>query len=139
MSRATTSALLALFALFHLIDPSSGAQAAEKNDPLPINSVWKGTINQGPTAFPATIYIKERDKDRVRGEIHFQVGGATNKLTFQGNVIDGRAVAWITDKKEGAVTFPGLYTGTLRENSLSGIWQVPSAGQYDTFTVKLAQ
>ena len=115
------------------------ARGGEEKDPLAANTVWKGEIRQGTEVFPTTIYIKERDKDRIRGEIHFKTDRGVNKLTFQGNVVEGRTVAWITDKKEGTVTFPGLYIGTLKGKSLSGVWQVPSAGQYDTFSVKLAE
>jgi hypothetical protein len=113
------------------------AQAGDKKDPLLANTVWTGEIRQGTDAFPTTIYIQARDKDRVRGEIHFKIDGALNKLTFQGNVIGGHSFAWITDKKEGSVTYPGLYTGTINKDALSGTWQVPSAGQYDTFAVKM--
>jgi len=134
MSRATTVTLIALSFMACVV---SVAESAE--DFLQVNTVWSGEIRQGTAAFPAAIYIKGRDKDRIRGEIHFQVGSVLNKLTFQGNIIDGRTVAWITDKKEGAVTYPGLYIGTLKNKSLSGIWQVPSANQYDIFTVKLGQ
>ncbi|HUS24609.1 MAG TPA: hypothetical protein VM369_06650 [Candidatus Binatia bacterium] len=127
------------FRVLSLVAGLGLAGAALAADPLQPNSVWRGEIRQGSAAFATTIYIKARDQDRVRGEIHFKVGDAVNKLTFQGDVIEGRTVAWITDRKEGAVTYPGLYVGTLSENTLSGTWQVPSAKQYDRFTVKLAQ
>jgi hypothetical protein len=114
-------------------------RADDEKDALKAKSVWKGKIRQGADVFPATIYVNEREKDRIRGEVHFASGGKLPKLIFQGNVIEGGKVAWITDKKEGNVTFPGLYIGTIKGNTLSGIWQVPSAGQYDTFSVKLAE
>jgi hypothetical protein len=115
------------------------ARAGEVKDALKAKTVWKGEIRQGSEVFPATIYVNERDKDRIRGEVHFTSRGELNTLTFQGNVIEGGKVAWITDKKEGNVTFPGLYIGTIKGKTLSGVWQVPSAGQYDTFSVKLAE
>lgn len=101
--------------------------------------MWKGEIRQGTEVFPTTIYINERNKDRIRGEVHFTSDDQLNKLTFHGNVIEGGKVAWITDKKEGSVTFPGLYIGTIKGKTLSGVWQVPSADQYDIFSVKLAE
>jgi len=115
------------------------AHAGDEKDVLKARTVWKGEIRQGSGAFPATMYIHERDGDRIRGEIHFTSRDELCKLTFQGNVIEGGKVAWITDKKEGSVTFPGLYVGTIKGTTLSGVWQVPSAGQYDTFSVKLAE
>jgi hypothetical protein len=139
MSQVTTVATLMMSFAACLTGVARGAEVSEHTDPLQMNSVWSGEIHQGTAVFRTTIYILGRDKDRVRGEIHFQTTGGLNKLTFQGNIVDGHTVAWITDKKEGAVTFPGLYVGTLKENSVSGIWQVPSAGQYDTFAVTLKE
>jgi hypothetical protein len=117
----------------------NAARGDDEKDPLRADTVWKGEIRQGTETFPTTIFIQQRDKDRIRGEIHFKTESGLNKLTFQGNVVEGRTVAWITDKKEGNVTYPGLYTGTIKGKTLSGNWQVPSAGQYDTFAVKLAE
>ena len=71
--------------------------------------------------------------------MHFKFGGELCQLTFQGNVVDGRTVVWITDKKAGNVTFPGLYIGKVEGKTISGTWQVPSANQYDRFSVKLAE
>lgn len=61
--------------------------------------------------------------------------GRTGVLTFEGMIV-GDQVSWITDKKRGDVTFPGLYVGTLKEDSLTGIWRVPSFGQRDKFELK---
>lgn len=132
-----TRAIFALSMLLGLAGAAVGVQAGEKTDALTVGSVWKGEIRQGNSAFPTTIYIRGREKVRIHGEIHFRVGAEVNKLVFQGDIVDGRTVAWITDKLEGNVTFPGLYIGTLKGSSLSGTWQVPSVGQYDTFAVKL--
>jgi hypothetical protein len=142
MSRATTAGgwVLCLAAVCLTGAVGGVARGADEKDPLRADTVWKGEIHQGTEVLTTTIYIKERDKDRIRGEIHFKSPrGNLAKLTFQGNVVDGRTVAWITDKKEGNVTYPGLYIGTIKEKTLSGVWQVPSDGQYDTFSVELAE
>jgi hypothetical protein len=116
-----------------------GAWAGDNKDPVQPRTVWKGEIRQDTEVFPTTIYINSRDRDRITGEVHFEVGGALNKLTFEGNVVDRRTVVWITDKQEGNVTYPGLYIGKVEGKTISGTWQVPSANQYDRFTVKLAE
>jgi hypothetical protein len=113
--------------------------AADDKDPVQPMTVWKGAIRQDNEVFPTTIYFNSRVKDRIKGEVHFKSGGDLHKLTFDGNVVDGRTVVWITDRKEGDVTFPGLYIGKVKGKTISGTWQVPSAKQYDRFTVKLAE
>ena len=113
--------------------------SAQVQDPLRQGSRWKGEILQGNQTFPTTIYISNRSGERIKGEIDFTTSSGLSKLTFQGNIIDRNTVAWITDKKEGNVTYPGLYVGKISGNQISGIWQVPSAGQYDRFTVTLAE
>ena len=115
------------------------ARAADDKDPVQPKSVWKGEIRQEGQVFPAAIFINERDEDRIKGEVNFKFNGELCKLTFQGNVVDGHTVVWITDKKEGNVTFPGLYIGKIEGRTLSGTWQVPGAKQYDRFSVKLAE
>jgi hypothetical protein len=115
------------------------ALADNENSPIQPNTVWKGEIRQDRDAFPAAIYFQSRDKDRIKGEVHFTFQGDTCKLTFEGNVVDGRTVVWITDKKEGNVTFPGLYIGKVEGKTITGTWQVPSAKQYDRFSVTLAE
>src|SRR5262245_35993230 len=114
---------------------SSPALADKPADALQAGTEWVGAIRQGSDEFPTTIYILERSRERIRGEIHFMVGDAEGVLTFQGQVIDGHTVAWITDKKSGNVSYPGLYLGTLKDDTLAGTWQVPSAGQYDGFSL----
>src|SRR5262245_38166826 len=130
-----SAVLLAITAIF-LVDVA--ARGGDAKDPLQAKSVWRGEIRQDAEVFPTIIFIHQRDKDRIKGEIQFTSDGELHKLTFEGNVLEGGKVAWITDKKEGSVTFPGLYIGTIKGKTLSGVWQVPSAGQYDTFSVKLA-
>lgn len=59
-------------------------------------------------------------------------------LSFQGGeriVAGERIVVWITDRQSGNVTFPGLYIGQVNGDTLSGTWEVPSVGQFDTFEV----
>lgn len=48
-------------------------------------------------------------------------------------------MALMTDKVSGDVTYPGLYDGAVGGNALAGTWEVPSAGQFDTFFVRLSQ
>ncbi len=115
------------------------ATAQQAQDLIRAGSRWQGEILQGNQRFPTTILVTERTGERIRGEVHFSVGSRLNKLTFQGNVIDNSTVIWITDKKEGNVTYPGLYLGKVNGNQISGIWQVPSAGQYDRFVVTLVR
>jgi hypothetical protein len=107
------------------------------SDLIQPNTVWKGQIEHGAEIFPTAIFIQQRNRDRVTGEIHFGWGQRLNKLTFQGNIVDGNIIVWITNKKEGNVTFPGLYIGKINGNRISGSWQVPSANQYDRFSVVL--
>jgi hypothetical protein len=130
---------LAERAVITITPPQSAVTQTAGKNPLQANTVWKGEIRQRTKVFPTTIYINERNNEHIRGEIHFKTERGLYKLTFQGNVVEGRTVAWITDKKEGLVTFPGLYIGTIKGKSIAGVWQVPSAGQYDTFSVKLVE
>jgi hypothetical protein len=105
------------------------------------NTSWKGEIqiHQGGVVLPTTISFEERDGDRIKGEIRWTSLGKSSALSFQGNIVDGSRVVWITDKKEGDVTYPGLYIGKIEGDSISGTWQVPSAGQYGRFQVKLTK
>lgn len=138
MRRVTAACVLVLLAgvgIVALARPE--ARAAEKG-PVQPKTVWKGEIRQDGAVFPATVYINERDQERITGEVHFTAGGELCKLTLQGNVVDEKTVVWITDKKEGNVTSPGLYIGKVDGKTISGTWQVPSANQYDRFSVKLA-
>jgi hypothetical protein len=138
MSRTTLVAAFVLpLAAFCMGGAAGGGAPSGGKDPVQPKTVWKGEIHQEGEVFPTTIYVNDRDKDRIKGEIHFKTQGGLCQLTFQGNVIDGRTVAWITDKKEGEVTFPGLYIGKIDGSSITGVWQVPSAQQYDRFSVKL--
>jgi hypothetical protein len=106
-------------------------------DLIQANTVWRGQIDYGAEIFPTTIFIQQRNRDRVSGEIHFSRGQHLGKLTFQGNIVDKNTIVWITHKKAGNVTFPGLYIGKITGNKISGSWQVPSANQYDRFSVVL--
>lgn len=117
----------------------AGDGRADELNSLQPDTVWKGEIDQGNGSFPTTIYIQHREKDRIKGEIDFQTTNGLNKLAFQGNVIGGDTVVWITDKLAGNVTYPGLYIGKIDGNRISGTWQVPSVGQYDQFSVSLVQ
>ena len=135
VSMAVLVAVAGAAALPHRELPAGGGK-----DPVQAKTVWKGEIRQDDEVFPATVYINERDKERIQGEVHFESrGGELCKLTFRGNVVDRQTVVWITDKKEGNVTFPGLYIGKVEGKTISGTWQVPSAEQYDRFSVKLAE
>jgi hypothetical protein len=144
MSQATVLRLMKLVLVvlataFLISSPHGNAQDERKDkDLIRAGSAWKGEIRQGESAFPATFYFTERNKERIRGEIHFQTPEEWCQLTFQGNIIDGQQVAWITNRKAGNVTSPGLYIGKLDGKSIVGVWQVPSAGQYDSFSVKLS-
>jgi hypothetical protein len=113
--------------------------SASDLDLLQPDTIWKGEILQGGAAFATTIFIQNRESDRIKGEIDFEVEHEFYKLTFQGNVIGDDLVVWITDKLSGNVTYPGLYIGKVVGNQISGTWQVPSAGQYDQFSVSLVQ
>jgi hypothetical protein len=129
--------LLLFLAVIGIVVSASRAKA-QADDPFRLGSHWKGQILQGSQSFPTTIYISDRTGDRIKGEIDF-LTSELNKLTFQGNIVGHNTVVWITDKKEGNVTYPGLYFGTISGNQLSGTWQVPSANQYDRFTVSLVE
>lgn len=131
----------AVGAVFVLVALSFGA-AAESADPFAKESVWTGSIRQGSESFPATITLKVDDMARVTGEVRFTIDAAEAKLSLQGvlrNVKGQKMVVWITDKKAGDVTYPGLYVASLNGKTLAGTWQVPSAGQFDTFSVTLKE
>jgi len=128
-------------AVLVLVALSFGA-AAESADPFAKESVWTGSIRQGSESFPATITLKVDDMARVTGEIRFTIDATEAKLSLQGvlrNVNGQKMVVWITDKKAGDVTYPGLYVASLNGKTLGGTWQVPSAGQFDTFSVTLKE
>lgn len=128
---------------FFTIALSAAAVAlADEASPFAKATVWKGSITQGTTSFPATFNIEPVRAGRLRGEITFSIDGTTMKLAFQGalrNAGGQRIVAIITDKVLGDVTYPGLYVGSVQGNTLAGTWEVPSAGQFDTFAVKLVE
>ena len=126
------------FFLLFVLALASGADSAfsQQPDALQQGTVWQGSIHQGEEAFPTTITIAGRIGDRITGEIRFSVGsGPANVLAFEGNVVDAHTVVWITDRRSGNVTYPGLYFGQIAGNRIAGVWQVPSAGQYDRFDV----
>jgi hypothetical protein len=100
------------------------------------NTVWKGEITQETQTFPAVISIDERSGDLIKGKVDFMTSQGVGKLVFEGTVVDGSIVVWMTDKLEGNVTYPGLYIGKLDANRISGTWSVPSAKQYGRFSVK---
>jgi hypothetical protein len=130
--------LSALF-LFAAVISSANELSAQEQKSIQQGSRWVGQIFQGNQSFPTTIYISDRNGNRMKGEIDFNTPSGRSKLTFQGNIIDNNMVVWITDKKEGNVTYPGLYFGKISGNKITGTWQVPSAGQYDRFSVMLIQ
>jgi hypothetical protein len=107
------------------------------SDPVQPNTVWEGIIKQDDQDYPTTIYIKERLRNNIKGEIHFIGQMGVGQLSFEGTVTDGRTVSWITDRIRGNVTFPGLYTGKVENNMITGEWRVPRWNQYDRFSVKL--
>jgi hypothetical protein len=135
VSRVLVAALIACFILCGGLCASSQAQGS---DTLQAKSVWKGVILQDDQAFATTIYVETRNGERLTGEIDFVAQDVVKKLTFEGSVADHDIVAWITDKKEGEVTFPGLYIGKISGDQLSGTWQVPSAKQFGRFSVQRA-
>ena len=117
----------------------AGTSRAGGEDPVQPDTVWKGEIYQGNNSFAATVHVQQRESDRIKGEIDFATNGGLNKLAFQGNIVGGDVVVWITDKIAGNVTYPGLYIGKIEGDKISGTWQVPSAGQYDQFSLSLVQ
>lgn len=132
---------IVLFFFTIILSAVSLASSAEAN-PFARSTIWKGSITQGTTTFPATFNIEPVHEGRLKGEITFSIDGNKMKLAFQGalrNVGGQRIVAIITDKVSGDVTYPGLYVGSVQGNTLAGTWEVPSAGQFDTFAVKLVE
>lgn len=101
-------------------------------------TLWQGHIRQGEECFAASVVIWERGEERVEGEIRFTSPMGESQLTFEGRVVDRNTIVWITDKKDGPVTYPGLYVGRIDGDHISGTWQVPSANQYDRFALERA-
>lgn len=66
-------------------------------------------------------FWKNHFKENVNVLNYFRWEKYLNKLIFQGNIIDGSAIVWITDKIEGNVTYLGLYIGKFSGNNMSGI------------------
>ncbi len=107
---------------------------ADEKDLFQPGSVWKGEIHQDGDVFKASCTIRERNRERLKGDLEFTTPrGSRGELTLEGKIVDGSTVAWITDKKAGDVTYPGLYLGKLTGREFTGTWQVPSANQYDRF------
>ena len=106
----------------------AGTSRAGGEDPVQPDTVWKGEIYQGNNSFAATLHIQQREGDRIRGELDFVTNGGLNKLAFQGNIVDGDVVVWITDKIAGNVTYPGLYIGKIEGDKISGLGKSPVPG-----------
>jgi hypothetical protein len=117
----------------------SSASEPKNRDRLSAGSVWKGVCFQGDRVFGIQVKITKRTANDLWGEIDLDFrDGCAGKLTFEG-MVEGDRVSWITDKKAGDVTFPGLYVGTLEGKSLSGVWRVPTFRQRDKFVLKLEE
>jgi hypothetical protein len=114
----------------------SSAQDAGSKDALLTGTSWKGECFQDGRAFGITIRVTERKGDDIKGEIVLNSrDGRSGSLSFDGMIQDSKYVSWITKKESGDVTSPGLYSGKLSGNDLSGVWRVPSYQQRDKFTV----
>jgi hypothetical protein len=96
-------------------------------------SVWTGHIRQDDESFPTTVFMWERDEGLLEGEIYFTTPEGLCELTFAGRIVDENTLVWITDRKTGDVTYPGLYVSKLDGHRIVGTWQVPSANQCDQF------
>lgn len=138
MARSNPVLSLLVAAALPLAAPAQGEEA----NPFLRATVWTGSIAQGSDRFPATFRIAPIEDARLKGEIVFSIDGTEMKLSFQGALRKAggqRIVAFITDKVSGDVTYPGLYVGSVQGNVLAGTWEVPSAGQFDTFAVTLVK
>jgi hypothetical protein len=104
-------------------------------DAFRANSIWKGMIRQDDRLFMATLVVISRDLNKVSGRLEWTVdeSGEARRLSFAGKILEGTYLAFITDKLEGRVTFPGLYFGKLEGRTFSGTWQVPGWAQFDAF------
>lgn len=136
---ANISATPAVLAAWITTGPNRKNSPIRELEYLRAGTAWKGSIRQGKDMFPAIFYVTLRNNYRIAGEIHFQVTGGVNKLTFDGALNDAGKFEWTTDKKAGTPTYPGTYTGGIRGKTLSGEWKVLNDGQYGTFSVTLSE
>src|ERR1044072_242653 len=81
------------------------AWAGDGNDPIQPKTIWTGEIRQEGEVFSATIYITERGRERIKGEVHFQAADELCKLTFQGNVVDRQTVSRYCRPNFGVIGF----------------------------------
>ena len=65
-------------------------------------------------------------------EVTFSLHGL-GLFTFEGVVV-GRHLAFVTDRRRGSVSFPGLYIGQIEKQTIHGWWQVPSCSQEGEFS-----
>jgi hypothetical protein len=96
------------------------------NDLIQTHAVWQCWVEQDQRVFPGTLTILERRGADFRGEMKLDFGNHRwGQYTFHGEMNDGH-MAFLTDRKAGAVTFPGLYVGKVKGRSIIGTWRVPT-------------
>ncbi len=125
------------FATLALV-PATAVRAGGEKDPLQVNTVWRGEIRQDNDSWPTVMIVRSRDGQKITGEVHFSASSGLCKLSFIGTV-DGNIIAWMTDRIDGNVTYPGIYLARIHGTGIAGTWHVPSARQFGRFTLKQAE
>jgi uncharacterized protein (TIGR02996 family) len=102
------------------------------SDPLQAATTWKGQVEQNSRIFPTRMQVRRREGNFITGEMRCQFESGAGEWTYEG-VVMGPHVAYVTDRKSGSVTYPGLYLGRLDGVKFTGRWRVPSFSQEGDF------
>jgi uncharacterized protein (TIGR02996 family) len=117
--------------------------ASPGQDMVQPGSRWHGELNQPPYAFPTVLTISTRRGNVFTGEMSQDFSAlygtaVSGRFYFEGAVLAGRVVAFITNRVERAGIFPGLYIANLsrKNRALAGTWRVPRYDLEGTFALE---
>jgi len=126
--------------------------AAEPADPLKINSVWQGTMEQSnpKSSYPVILFIKQRNGNAFEGvTLYPTLGNGLLKVT--GRIEEGGKLTFSEDSVIHAEKFDqdliciagSKYTGELKSGAISGSGELALPGTNEvarlTFSLKSAQ
>jgi uncharacterized protein (TIGR02996 family) len=101
---------------------------------VPGGTSWRGEVEQDGRIFPTLMRVFRRRGNVIEGDMRckFDVD-RFGRFSYDGVVI-GPYVAFVTDRKSGTVSYPGLYIGRIEEETIKGWWQVPCYFQKGEFS-----
>jgi uncharacterized protein (TIGR02996 family) len=115
-------------------------------DRLQEGSVWVGALHQHHYAHPTELTITSRRVNAFTGEMEQDFTAAhgyqaDGHFWFEGAVLAGRFLAFVTTRIERRGIFPGLYTAHLRVRNpvIDGSWAVPNWLLTGTFRLERRQ